>query len=559
MLFFGSRCERLCMIQFALVSLIPGLLKHLDDCADPELDGYERSTSAATSLRTSDRSSLLAYMGLPLQLFGKGSLFGPYTPLQQLDMLADYGTKSYIVGSTNSLLLQQKDRYSDILINLDDTTVTISSVSLRSALALTAADRRWIDALYGTISTNWDPNNPSRPLTHGYLGSEEFIRLQFEEYLLAMLSAVKYHQYLYAVPYHKRQLSAFADIEGDPSVDFGESWVEAWKQTSNFKLWNKITDSHLFDIVEPRHPTAGGLSIDDINRRFNQQIAELHLDERFATSKEAINKHLVVGQKKVSTAFNNLWSDIESLRAAQAAKRQQRKDPSETSSTPTIDLPSPSHFDISSPAGKTPSPSATPYTATFFDASSLRARAPDLTAAQAAVGAAGSKAGAYISSWGSWASERRRGWATGKGAGGTLSVPASGTSPGAKSAPPNVQRFEARAGESTPASLAGDKTPGSGRFVVGSEDGSPALTPTPNTPAVAEIVAKENGGRAMGEKEKDKDKDKRRSIGSSKSGSGSNGNGSPTKKSPRKTLSWKSGRSSTGEVIGSDGIGRLDA
>jgi hypothetical protein len=48
----------------------------------------------------------------------QGSLFGPYTPLQQLDVLADYGTKSYIVGSTNSLLLQQRDRYSDILINV---------------------------------------------------------------------------------------------------------------------------------------------------------------------------------------------------------------------------------------------------------------------------------------------------------------------------------------------------------------------------------------------------------------------------------------------------------
>lgn len=52
----------------------------------------------------------------------KGSLFGPYTPLQQLDLLADHGTKSYIVGSTNSLLLQQKDRYSDILINVRDRT-----------------------------------------------------------------------------------------------------------------------------------------------------------------------------------------------------------------------------------------------------------------------------------------------------------------------------------------------------------------------------------------------------------------------------------------------------
>lgn len=56
-------------------------------------------------------------MKLYLTIF-KGAMFGPYTPLQQLDVLSDYGTKSYIVGSTNSLLLQQKDRYSDILINV---------------------------------------------------------------------------------------------------------------------------------------------------------------------------------------------------------------------------------------------------------------------------------------------------------------------------------------------------------------------------------------------------------------------------------------------------------
>ena len=38
----------------------------------------------------------------------------------------------------------------------------------------------------------------------------------------------------------------------------------------------------------------------------------------------------------------------------------------------------------------------------------------DLTAAQASVQAAGRKAGAYISSWGAWASERRKGWAEGR-------------------------------------------------------------------------------------------------------------------------------------------------
>ena len=73
MLFFGSRCERLCMMQFALISLIPGLLSHLQDCAGPELDNNEKTLLRPTSLRTSDRNSLLSYMGLPLQIFGKVS------------------------------------------------------------------------------------------------------------------------------------------------------------------------------------------------------------------------------------------------------------------------------------------------------------------------------------------------------------------------------------------------------------------------------------------------------------------------------------------------------
>jgi len=71
MLFFGSRCERLCMMQFSLISLIPGLLRNLQDSAGPDLENYEKRLAQPTSLRTSDRNSLLSYMGLPLQIFGK--------------------------------------------------------------------------------------------------------------------------------------------------------------------------------------------------------------------------------------------------------------------------------------------------------------------------------------------------------------------------------------------------------------------------------------------------------------------------------------------------------
>jgi len=206
-------------------------------------------------------------MGLPLQLFGTGSLFGPYTPLQQLDMLADHGTKSYIVGSTNSLLLQQRDRYSDILINLDDHTVNVTSTSLRNALILSTPDRRWIDFLTQTVYDSWDESNPSRPKDHGYAGSEEFIRMQFEEYLLAMLSAVKYKLYMEK---NKEKENFITDIEGDPASEFSNDWVHAWMETENFRIFHKFTDSHLFDIVDPKHPCSGGLSIEDVQRRLAQ-------------------------------------------------------------------------------------------------------------------------------------------------------------------------------------------------------------------------------------------------------------------------------------------------
>jgi len=78
------------MTQFALVSLVPHLLESLQDCASPELNTYAKGVSRATNLRTSERSSckttilfhdastnillVLAYIGLPLQIFGEVSM-----------------------------------------------------------------------------------------------------------------------------------------------------------------------------------------------------------------------------------------------------------------------------------------------------------------------------------------------------------------------------------------------------------------------------------------------------------------------------------------------------
>jgi hypothetical protein len=296
--------------------------------------------------------------------------------LQQLDILADYGTKSYIVGSTNSLLLQQKDRYSDILINLDTTTINITSSSLRAALTLSVADRRWIDFITQSVNDTWDESNPGRPSTMGYVGSEEFIRLQFEEYLLSLISAVKCHNYMKHHANNPRIM--LPQVEGDPSHDFGVDWIEAWSRSENYRIWDRYTDSHLFDIVEPKHPCAGGLTIDDVQKRVMEQVKEFHLDERFAVGKEVLGRNLQAGKEKASTVFNKLYADMEALREAQRQKHEAAKREAEKNGT------------------------AIPASPGFT---------PDLNGAKQTVQSVGSKAGAYIGSWGTWMGEKRKvGW-----------------------------------------------------------------------------------------------------------------------------------------------------
>ncbi|KAJ5771304.1 Late secretory pathway protein AVL9 [Penicillium nucicola] len=431
MLFFGTRCERLCMIQFSLISLIPGLINSLQDCADPSFDTYSQTVEKPSSLKTSDRSSLLAYMGLPLQIFGKGSMFGPYTPLQLLDLLADDGTKSYVVGSTNSLLLQQKDRYSDILINLDEDSIVINSPSLRTALTLSAADRRWIDLLTQIVNDTWDEEHPSRPKTLGFMGSEEFIRLQFEEYLLALLSSMKYHEELSSSTAGESNRSGTQlqnyNIEGDPATDFNMEFLTQWQKTSNYALFSRLTsDALLFSITEPRHPSAGGLTMEDIQRRVSQQVADLHLDERVREGREALNRHFSTGQKKVTAAFNSFWSDIETMREAQRKRNEEKATQAQAQASTQSRRAS---LDKDSPISPTPSISTS-----TIDSDARPRASVDMSQAQASVNAASQKAGAYFSSWGSWASEKRREWQDKRSASPSPSLNATATSNAAAAA-----------------------------------------------------------------------------------------------------------------------------
>ena len=213
----------------------------------------------------------------------------------------------------------------------------------------------------------------------GYVGSEEFIRLQFEEYLLSLISSVKCHNYL--TQHSTNPKVMLPQVEGDPTNDFGADWIEAWSRSSCYKVWDRNTDSHLFDIVEPKHPCAGGLTIDDVQRRIAEQVKEFHLDERFAVGKEVLGRNFQAGREKASTVFNKLYADMEVFRETQRRKQEEARLAAEKN-------------------GEKPPGSPGLYPPEL-----------NLNGAKQTVQSVGSKAGAYIGSWGTWMGEKRKaGW-----------------------------------------------------------------------------------------------------------------------------------------------------
>lgn len=432
---------------------------------------------------------VLAYMGMPLQVFGPSSFFSPYTPLQLLDLLMSISTHSFVVGSTNNLLLSQKDRYADILVNLEEealgSKIQIINPALRNALSLSAADRRWMDNITQTVLDTWDPSNPSRPTTHGYNGSEDAIRLQFEEYILSLCSSAAYKTYFDSFPSNPTSsyngsnssstLTHSANSYPDPletGNDFNNDFLSLWRQTPNFALFDKLTrDASIFDIIPPKHPTAGGLNIEDVQRRLAQGVAELHLDDRVREGRETVGRYLGEGRERVGAGVARFWKEVETFRERREGSRtrvgdeksQQQQPQQPQTSTSSLSLPSSSSKHKSSNAKTDPSqladnitgvntstspPSSNTSTSTSAAATAtatawlntVRDRAskvqipprPEINTAQLSTAARdnAAKAGAYLSSWGSWARERGKEWSETRNAGGADNGPGAGSGSG---------------------------------------------------------------------------------------------------------------------------------
>ncbi|GAA6049277.1 hypothetical protein JCM3770_005918 [Rhodotorula araucariae] len=320
----NSPVEQLCTFQYSLVTLIPALLTALDDAASPALDERAHRITKPSSLKTSDKYSLIRYLGLPLDVFGKGSFFQPYLPLQQIDLLK---TSSYLVGTTNSIFQQQRDCHIDVIVNIDSASLEVLNPKLTPLITLTAADRKWMDELVTTVDASWNAADPARPLGQGFVGSDDFLRAKFEEYVCSLLACVKFGEFLARERGERAEMLLSApELESYNPASFNEAFINAFKRTSAFELWDRTTDEVIFDLVEPKHPMEGKTNpIEDVGIRLVHGLHDLSSDLSPALAplpqkaRERLSKGWVQGRDGVWGAVEAIREDWGKRQAAAAA------------------------------------------------------------------------------------------------------------------------------------------------------------------------------------------------------------------------------------------------
>jgi hypothetical protein len=87
------------------------------------------------------------------------AFFQPYLPLQQLDLIKSQ-TRSFLCGSTNAIVRQQKDI--ELLVDIESCAIEFRDPKIERAVALTPADRKWVDEIVKEVNDTWDTEDGMR-------------------------------------------------------------------------------------------------------------------------------------------------------------------------------------------------------------------------------------------------------------------------------------------------------------------------------------------------------------------------------------------------------------
>ncbi|XP_074055055.1 late secretory pathway protein AVL9 homolog isoform X3 [Macrotis lagotis] len=219
--------------------------------------------------------------GMPLAIFTKGYLCLPYMALQQHHLLSDVTVRGFVAGATNILFRQQK-HLSDAIVEVEEAVIHIHDPELRKILSPTTADLRFADDLVKHVTENRDDVFLDGT---GWEGGDEWIRAQFAVYVHALLAASLQAE-------NEKMLS-----------DYGTTFVAAWKNTHNYRVWNSNRHPALAEI-NPNHPFQGQYSVSDVKLRFSHSVQNSERGKKIGNAMATTSRNVVqTGKAVVSESF----------------------------------------------------------------------------------------------------------------------------------------------------------------------------------------------------------------------------------------------------------------
>ncbi|VDO68646.1 unnamed protein product [Onchocerca flexuosa] len=118
----------------------------------------------------------------------------------------------------------------------------------------------------------------------GWEGSDDWIRLQMQAYLLSLIATVR------------------ADLKNSLD-DFNEAFIAEWKMSNNYRIWSCGDYPDLASTV-PGHPFAGGLSISDVLLRMEHSAGGMGSGRRVASAVVNTSKYFADTGTKMKTSIS---------------------------------------------------------------------------------------------------------------------------------------------------------------------------------------------------------------------------------------------------------------
>jgi len=298
-IFFGSKVETLCSFQYSLISLFPDLIRNLQNVATPSLQ-FDRNNK---DIINKDNKEKVERYGMPLSIFGKGCFFQPYIPLQQIDMLTNKETTSYIVGTTNAIFLHNRECNPDVIVNVDDFTIEYRNKEIEHLVSLTPADRKFIDEIIKIVDSSWEDGSNDIMFD----GSDPSIRSKFELYLFSLLYSIKLYTTSPTAASIENQNADDTDETYNPNhlqpitqefvkkellTDFNIEWLSAWMETKNYNFWDITVGESVLDVPIDGHPCKGSSAFDGVEISLRNTIKDLNIDKKMEPLKQGFNSVL---------------------------------------------------------------------------------------------------------------------------------------------------------------------------------------------------------------------------------------------------------------------------